>query len=89
MKRQIKTTKYFDKKYKKFIERDFVLAKKVIDTLKRLAGDINDPILKTHKLSGDLKNSFACSINYEYRIVFYYDDVFVYLESIGSHDEVY
>ena len=53
----------------------------------------NDPFnksLKTHKLSGDLKDSWAFSINYSYRIVFQFiDDNTILLMDIGTHDEVY
>ncbi|HAX78274.1 MAG TPA: hypothetical protein DCY88_21245 [Cyanobacteria bacterium UBA11372] len=46
--------------------------------------------LKTHKLSGKLKEFWSFSIEYDERILFYFTDdgkaVFV---DIGSHDEVY
>lgn len=47
--------------------------------------------LKTHKLSGKLKNLWSFSIEYDLRVVFYFEDnnkkaIFIY---IGSHDEVY
>jgi mRNA-degrading endonuclease YafQ of YafQ-DinJ toxin-antitoxin module len=56
---------------------------------------INDPFdakLKTHKLSGKLKNLWSFSIGYDLRIVFYFTPdkpkkaVFV---DIGTHEEVY
>jgi addiction module RelE/StbE family toxin len=55
---------------------------------------IHDPFhnsLKTHKLSGKLKNLWGFSIEYDLRVVFYFEDnnkkaVFV---DIGTHDEVY
>ena len=61
----------------------------------RLELFINDPFdakLKTHKLSGKLKNLWSFSIEYDLRVVFYFTKdkpkraVFV---DIGTHDEVY
>lgn len=87
--RKIKTTKSFDKKYIKCAQGNFALAKKVKETIKKLAVDVYDFGIKTHKLHGDLKDRYACSIDYEHRIVFYYDQEYVYLEAIGDHDDVY
>lgn len=53
----------------------------------------NDPFhtsLKTHKLSGKMKDLLSFSVEYDLRVVFYFSDKntarFV---DIGSHDEVY
>jgi len=51
-----------------------------------------DPKLKTHKLSGKLKNLWSFSIENDVRVVFFFTDdkpkraVFV---DLGSHNEVY
>lgn len=56
---------------------------------------INNPFdntLKTHKLSGKLKNLWSFSIEFDLRVVFYFTNdkpkkvIFV---DIGKHDEVY
>jgi addiction module RelE/StbE family toxin len=56
---------------------------------------INDPFdsrLKTHKLSGKLKDLWSFTIEYDCRVVFYFTNdkpkkaVFV---DVGTHDEVY
>ena len=61
----------------------------------RLEIFINDPFgakLKTHKLSGKLKDLWSFSIEYDHRVVFYFSKdkpkkaVFI---DIGNHDEVY
>jgi mRNA-degrading endonuclease YafQ of YafQ-DinJ toxin-antitoxin module len=56
----------------------------------------NDPFqakLRTHKLKGELKDSYACSAGYDLRIVFKFveheNSSAILLESIGTHDEVY
>jgi len=46
--------------------------------------------LKTHKLSGTLKDCWAFSVDYNFRIIFkFIDKNKVLLIDIGSHDEVY
>lgn len=48
------------------------------------------PSLKTHSLSGSLKNYSAFSITYEYRLVFrFISDNKALLVDIGTHDDVY
>ena len=54
---------------------------------------VNDPFdkrLKTHKLSGKLKDLWSFSVEYDQRVLFYFTDdgkaVFV---DIGNHEEVY
>ncbi len=45
------------------------------------------PSLKTHKLSGRLKNFWSFSIGYKYRIIFEFgqNDIIIF-HSIGTHD---
>lgn len=51
---------------------------------------INHPSLKLHKLSGNLKEHWAFSIDYDLRIIFRYTpDRNILFIDIGSHDEVY
>ncbi len=56
---------------------------------------INDPFdsrLKTHKLSGRLKDLWSFTVEYDFRVVFYFTNdkpkkaVFI---DIGTHDDVY
>jgi len=48
------------------------------------------PQLRTHKLSGKLKDLWSFSIDYNLRVVFYFvDKKRVIFENIGTHDEVY
>jgi mRNA-degrading endonuclease YafQ of YafQ-DinJ toxin-antitoxin module len=49
-----------------------------------------DASLKTHKLSGKLKDLWSFSLGYDERILFYFtDDGNAVFTDIGSHDEVY
>lgn len=48
------------------------------------------PQLRTHKLSGQLKDLWSFSIDYNIRVIFYFfDEQHVIFENIGTHDEVY
>lgn len=51
------------------------------------------PRLRTHKLKGELKESYARSVGYDLRINFKFVDhenqQAIILESVGTHDEVY
>jgi mRNA-degrading endonuclease YafQ of YafQ-DinJ toxin-antitoxin module len=49
-----------------------------------------DPSLKTHKLSGKFKEYWSFSVEYDQRVLFYFnkDENAVFID-IGSHDEVY
>ena len=49
-----------------------------------------DPTFKTHKLHGKLKNFYACSLDYSFRLVIdFIEDDKIHLIHIGTHDEVY
>lgn len=59
----------------------------------RISVFINDPFdgsLKTHKLAGRLKGYMSFTVEYDLRVVFYFEDaetaVFV---DLGTHKEVY
>jgi mRNA-degrading endonuclease YafQ of YafQ-DinJ toxin-antitoxin module len=47
------------------------------------------------KLKGDLAGSWACTVDFEYRIVFEFvqdlktQEEMILLETVGTHDEVY
>jgi mRNA-degrading endonuclease YafQ of YafQ-DinJ toxin-antitoxin module len=57
--------------------------------------DVFHPILKTHKLHGELEGLYASSIDYENRIIFSIvennetKEKDIILIDIGKHDEVY
>ena len=63
--------------------------------LRHLAGDMNDPRLKTHALTGEMSGEFACSCGYDCRITFKIETNAltkareILLHDVGTHDEVY
>ena len=65
-----------------------------LDTaLQLLAMDAFDARLKTHKLSGELSDVWACSAGYDLRILFEFEDhegkERIVLLTVGTHDDVY
>ena len=61
--------------------------------LELLAADAFHPTLRTHKLKGEMANSWACSAGYDLRIIFTFvkqdGKQAILLQTIGTHDEVY
>jgi mRNA-degrading endonuclease YafQ of YafQ-DinJ toxin-antitoxin module len=57
--------------------------------LRRFAVDPRDPILRTHKLGGDLDGYWAFSVDEDLRVLFRWDADVATLVTIGTHDEVY
>jgi mRNA-degrading endonuclease YafQ of YafQ-DinJ toxin-antitoxin module len=57
--------------------------------LRRFALDPRDPILRTHKLKGELAGYWAFSVQDDLRVLFRWDGDVAFLVNIGSHDEVY
>ena len=68
-------------------------AENIQSALELLASNAFHPRLKTHKLKGELEGSWACSAGYDLRIIFRFvhhqEAEAIFLESIGTHDEVY
>ena len=84
-------SKQYSKKEKKFFKKHPDLLAQYANILKKLKVDPFEPSLKTHKLKGELKELYACSSTYEYRIIMtiLIQDDKIYLLDIGTHDEVY
>lgn len=93
MKRILLKSSSFIRSAKRIIKREPQLAQNIQATLDLLSEDAFHPRLKTHKLKGNLAGSWACSIEYDLRIVFEFVNhqgvEAILLETIGSHDEVY
>ncbi len=47
------------------------------------------PSLRTHKLTGNLKNIWSISVDTHTRMLYVLDDEGAYFFDIGTHDEVY
>jgi len=88
---KIEYNKAFVKILKKFLQKHPELAERFFERTKLLAKNSHAPELKFHKLTGDLKDHLAISIDYDHRLIFYYDEKAdtYFLGDIGQHDDVY
>lgn len=57
--------------------------------LRRLAIDPRDPVLRTHRLTGELADDWACTIDDDLRLLFRWDGDELLLWNLGSNDQVY
>jgi len=85
----------FKRAFKNSIKRKPELKPKIEERLRLLAADPYNPILRTHKLKGKLSGAWACSVEYDCRIVFSFETnretqkSEILLIDLGTHDEVY
>ncbi len=84
----------FVREAKKLVKKPPQIVPNLQNTLELLGTDPFNPRLRTHKLKGELQESWACSVGLDLRIIFAfveYDEKTqaILLESIGTHDEVY
>ena len=61
--RMLLRTNRFVRAAKRIVKKNPAIAADLKTTLELLAADAFDPRLRTHKLSGELANSWACSAN--------------------------
>ena len=92
MKKLIWTPKFL-KSAENIITRHPELSESFKQRIRMLEDNPFNPALRTHKLKGPLSGYYACSLNYNYRIVFEIEkresDELIILIQIGTHDEVY
>ncbi len=87
---QIAFSSSFKKAFSKFERTQTKSVQKYWDIIQLFIEDPFAPQLKTHKLSGKLKDMWSLSIEYDIGVVFYFEkkDKVVFTD-IGKHDEVY
>jgi mRNA-degrading endonuclease YafQ of YafQ-DinJ toxin-antitoxin module len=56
--------------------------------LRRFVIDPGDPLLRIHKLKGDLAGYGAFTVDDDLRVLFRWDGDVAFLVNLGSHDEV-
>lgn len=78
---------------RKYLRRHPDQASNLFEVFTQLAEDPFQLSLRTHKLTGVLAGSWACSAGYDLRVIFRMikksDKSLIVLETIGTHDEVY
>jgi len=93
VKHQLISSPAFMRAAKKYLKRHPQSKVTLQATLDLLANDTYDTRLKTHKLKGDFSGVWACSVDYDLRILFEFvtrdDKLAILLLTLGSHDEVY
>jgi mRNA-degrading endonuclease YafQ of YafQ-DinJ toxin-antitoxin module len=57
--------------------------------LRRFAADPQDPLLRIHKLKGDLAEYWAFTVDDDLRVLFRWDGDVAFLVNLGSHDQIY
>ena len=88
-------TPRFERAFRRLIGKNPALQPQIEAALRRMAVDVNDPRLKTHHLSGQLKGLHASSVGYDCRIVFARQKhpktgaETLLLINLGTHEEVY
>ena len=93
--RELVLTPRFERAFRRVTAKNPALQSQIETVLLRMAEDLTDPRLKTHRLSGQLAGLFACSVAYDCRIVFSKQkhpktgDENLLLVNIGTHEEVY
>ena len=86
---EISFNKSFVKSLKKLLKQDQSFEKRLKEKLNIFIDNPFNPILKTHKLSGKLKELYSFSIEFDLRILFYfYENKAVFID-IGRHADVY
>ncbi len=85
----------FKRSLKRLTRKNPQLKDKVSEILDLLSVDPFTPSLKSHKLTGQLDGWWSCTVSYDCRIIFGFEEDSeksedrILLIDIGSHDEVY
>lgn len=87
---EISFSSSFRRAYKKRIKDNLDLELKFWQKVEQFTTEPFEQSLKTHKLSGKLKDLWSFSLEYDERVLFYFtDDGNAIFVDIGSHDQVY
>jgi len=74
---------------KKIKQKQPALFKKIRKQLNLFQSNIKHPSLRTHKLKGNLSNTWSISIEGNTRMIYTIHDSKINFFKIGTHDEVY
>ena len=85
----------YRRSFKRIVKQRSDLHDKIFAVMERLTHDPYAPELKTHTLRGILEGTWACSVEYDVRILFEFVEhpqtrvQDILLIDIGTHEEVY
>jgi addiction module RelE/StbE family toxin len=88
-------TPTFERAYRRVVRYQPELRSGVERALQKLAEDPFHPGLHSHKLKGELAGAWACTVDYDYRILFDFvtnqetGEKEILLLTMGTHEEVY
>jgi len=87
---QIAFSSSFKRAFKKRVAGRKDLEEKFWRHVEIFTANPHDPRLRTHKLSGELRELWSFTIEYDVRVVFHFltNNRAVFVD-IGSHDEIY
>lgn len=81
------TSSKFDKQFKKQTQK---IKDEFGIRVKMLMDDVNSQLLKSHKLSGKLKNLWSFNVSADIRVIFDRNQKgIILMVAIGSHSELY
>ena len=87
---EITFSKSFKRAFKKKIAGNIEHEERFWEKLELFKNNPFEATLKTHKLSGKLKDYWSFSVEYDLRVIFYFvDSESVVFIDIGTHKEVY
>jgi mRNA-degrading endonuclease YafQ of YafQ-DinJ toxin-antitoxin module len=86
---------HFTRSLRRILRQNPLLRQPVEETLRQLTADPFHPSLHSHKLKGDLSGAWACTVDFDNRVLFEFvtdpasaEDA-IHLLALGTHDEVY
>jgi len=86
-------SKKYERKASKLVAGNKQLLDKLLEVYKMMEEDLFNPKLKTHKLKGEFRERWSCSLTYDLRIIFrikeHDKEKVIELLTMGSHDMVY
>ena len=86
---KIEASTYYIRRYKKIIQNNPRLNKKVKDKLQLAITNLNHPSLRLHKITGRFDSVWSISIDMDIRVIFKLKNDLINLLDIGTHEEVY
>ena len=92
MRRRLIPTAAFVRQVRRAGRQNAPVVAAIAEALARLEDDAFDPRLGTHKLAGGMVGLWACSVSYDLRIIFRFEQdagaEVILMLAFGTHDEV-
>ena len=86
---RVKYHRDFVKSFKKRVSRDKKLKKRFEQRMERLLKNVDDPVLRNHRLTGDKREYRSFSVTGDVRVIYRRMEDEIWLYDIGTHNQVY